>query len=166
VLYESFIHPLTILSTLPSAGAGAVLFLMLFHEDMSLIALIGVLLLIGIMIVDFAISARRDRGLEPIDAIREACLLRFLPIMMTTMAAILGGVPLMLGSGAGSELRQPLEASMGRRPACQPAADLVHHAGHLSRFRIFAKRPPDACEAARRPARDRRGRLPIDHIQL
>jgi len=118
VLYESFIHPLTILSTLPSAGAGALLFLMLFHEDMSLIALIGILLLIGIvkkngiMMVDFAISARRDRGLEPIDAIREACLLRFRPIMMTTMAAILGGVPLMLGSGAGSELRQPLGASM------------------------------------------------------
>ncbi|WOJ90864.1 efflux RND transporter permease subunit [Methylocapsa polymorpha] len=118
VLYESFIHPLTILSTLPSAGAGALLFLMLFHEDMSLIALIGILLLIGIvkkngiMMVDFAISARRDRGLAPIDAIREACLLRFRPIMMTTMAAILGGVPLMLGSGAGSELRQPLGASM------------------------------------------------------
>jgi multidrug efflux pump subunit AcrB len=118
ILYESFIHPLTILSTLPSAGAGALLFLMFFHEDMSLIALIGILLLIGIvkkngiMMVDFAISAQRDRGLAPIEAIREACLLRFRPIMMTTMAAILGGLPLMLGSGAGSELRQPLGVAM------------------------------------------------------
>lgn len=118
VLYESFIHPLTILSTLPSAGAGALLFLMLFHKDMSLIALIGILLLIGIvkkngiMMVDVAISAQRDRRLAPIEAIREACLLRFRPIMMTTMAAILGGLPLMLGSGAGSELRQPLGVAM------------------------------------------------------
>ena len=118
VLYESFIHPLTILSTLPSAGAGAFLFLMLFHEDMTLISLIGILLLIGIvkkngiMMVDFAISAQRERGLTPVEAIREACLLRFRPIMMTTMAAILGGLPLMLGTGAGSELRQPLGASM------------------------------------------------------
>ncbi len=118
VLYESFIHPLTILSTLPPAGAGALLFLMAFHQDMSLIALIGVLLLIGIvkkngiMMVDFAITAQRERGLAPIAAIREACLLRFRPIMMTTMAAVLGGVPLMLGTGAGSELRQPLGSSM------------------------------------------------------
>jgi hydrophobe/amphiphile efflux-1 (HAE1) family protein len=118
VLYESFIHPLTIISTLPSAGAGALLFLMVFHDDMSVIALIGILLLIGIvkkngiMMVDFAISAQRDRGMNAHDAIREACLLRFRPIMMTTMAAILGGLPLMLGSGAGSELRQPLGVSM------------------------------------------------------
>jgi hydrophobic/amphiphilic exporter-1 (mainly G- bacteria), HAE1 family len=118
MLYESFIHPLTILSTLPSAGAGALLFLMFFRDDMSLIALIGILLLIGIvkkngiMMVDFAISAQRDRNLAPIEAIREACLLRFRPIMMTTMAAILGGLPLMLGSGAGSELRQPLGVAM------------------------------------------------------
>jgi len=94
------------------------LFLMLFHEDMTLISLIGILLLIGIvkkngiMMVDFAISAQRERGLTPVEAIREACLLRFRPIMMTTMAAILGGLPLMLGTGAGSELRQPLGASM------------------------------------------------------
>jgi multidrug efflux pump subunit AcrB len=118
VLYESFIHPLTIISTLPSAGAGALLFLMIFHDDMSVIALIGILLLIGIvkkngiMMVDFAIAAQRERGLPPHDAIREACLMRFRPIMMTTMAALLGGLPLMLGSGAGSELRQPLGVSM------------------------------------------------------
>jgi len=118
VLYESFIHPLTILSTLPSAGVGALLFLMLFHKDLSLVAVIGILLLIGIvkkngiMMVDFAISAQRQSGMPPEAAIRQACLLRFRPIMMTTMAAILGGLPLMLGSGTGSELRQPLGIAM------------------------------------------------------
>jgi len=118
VLYESFIHPLTILSTLPSAGVGALLFLMLFHKDLSLVAVIGILLLIGIvkkngiMMVDFAISAQRQLGMTPLAAIRQACLLRFRPIMMTTMAAILGGLPLMLGSGTGSELRQPLGIAM------------------------------------------------------
>ena len=114
VLYESYIHPLTILSTLPSAALGALLTLMAFGFDFSLIALIGVLLLIGIvkkngiMLVDFAIEAERNRGLDPVDAIREACLLRFRPIIMTTMAAMLGGVPLMIGAGTGSEIRQPL----------------------------------------------------------
>jgi hydrophobe/amphiphile efflux-1 (HAE1) family protein len=118
VLYESYIHPLTILSTLPSAGVGALLMLMLFGFDFSVIALIGVILLIGIvkkngiMMVDFALAGQRDRGLSPLDAIREACLLRFRPIMMTTMAALLAGVPLMLGHGTGSELRQPLGYSM------------------------------------------------------
>jgi hydrophobic/amphiphilic exporter-1 (mainly G- bacteria), HAE1 family len=114
VLYESYVHPLTILSTLPSAGLGALVTLMLFGYDFSLIALIGIILLIGIvkkngiMLVDFAIEAQRSRGLAPKDAIREACLLRFRPIMMTTMAALLGGVPLMLGAGTGAEIRQPL----------------------------------------------------------
>jgi multidrug efflux pump subunit AcrB len=114
VLYESYVHPLTILSTLPSAGLGALVTLMAFGFDFSLIALIGIILLIGIvkkngiMLVDFAIEAQRNRGLAPVDAIREACLLRFRPIMMTTMAALLGGVPLMLGTGTGSEIRQPL----------------------------------------------------------
>ncbi len=118
ILYESFVHPLTILSTLPSAGAGALLFLMAFGHDMSLIALIGILLLIGIvkkngiMIVDFAIAAQRERGMAPLDAIREASLKRFRPIMMTTFAAMLGGLPLMLGTGTGSELRQPLGVAM------------------------------------------------------
>jgi hydrophobe/amphiphile efflux-1 (HAE1) family protein len=118
VLYESFIHPLTIISTLPSAGAGALLFLMLFHKDMTVIALIGILLLIGIvkkngiMMVDFAIAARRTEGLSAEQAIRRACLLRFRPIMMTTAAAMLGGLPLMLGTGSGSELRQPLGIAM------------------------------------------------------
>ncbi|MFA5955247.1 multidrug efflux RND transporter permease subunit [Hyphomicrobium sp.] len=114
MLYESYIHPLTILSTLPSAGVGAIATLMLFGFDFSLIALIGIILLIGIvkkngiMLVDFAIAAERDLQMSPVDAIRRACLLRFRPILMTTMAALLGGVPLMLGTGTGSEIRQPL----------------------------------------------------------
>jgi multidrug efflux pump subunit AcrB len=118
MLYESYIHPLTILSTLPSAGVGALLMLMLFGFDFSVIALIGIILLIGIvkkngiMMVDFAIEGQRERGLTAFDAIREACLLRFRPIMMTTMAALLAGLPLMLGSGTGSELRQPLGYAM------------------------------------------------------
>ena len=118
VLYESFIHPLTILSTLPSAGLGALATLMLFGYEFSLVALIGTILLIGIvkkngiMMVDFAISAERDEGLTTVEAIRKAALLRFRPIMMTTMAALLGGVPLMLSQGSGSELRQPLGYTM------------------------------------------------------
>jgi len=118
ILYESFIHPITILSTLPSAGVGALATLMLFHFDFSLIALIGVILLIGIvkkngiMMVDFAIVAERDHHLSAVDAIRRAAIMRFRPIMMTTMAAMLGGVPLMLGQGTGSEIRQPLGYAM------------------------------------------------------
>ncbi len=114
VLYESYIHPITILSTLPSAGVGAILALLLFHIDLSVIALIGIILLIGIvkknaiMMIDFALEAEREQGMEPEEAIYQACLLRFRPIMMTTMAALLGGVPLALGTGTGSELRRPL----------------------------------------------------------
>jgi multidrug efflux pump len=114
VLYESYVHPLTILSTLPSAGVGALLALMAFNTEFSIMALIGVILLIGIvkknaiMMIDFALDAERRRGLSPLDAIREACLLRFRPIMMTTMAAMLGAVPLAVGVGDGGELRQPL----------------------------------------------------------
>jgi multidrug efflux pump len=114
VLYESYIHPVTILSTLPSAGVGAILALMLFHIDLSVIALIGIILLIGIvkknaiMMIDFALEAEREGGMDPEEAIYQACLLRFRPIMMTTMAALLGGVPLALGTGTGSELRRPL----------------------------------------------------------
>jgi HAE1 family hydrophobic/amphiphilic exporter-1 len=118
ILYESFIHPLTILSTLPSAGVGALATLMLFHFDFSLIALIGVILLIGIvkkngiMMIDFAIVAERDHHLSAVEAIRRAAIMRFRPIMMTTMAAMLGGVPLMLGQGTGAEIRQPLGYAM------------------------------------------------------
>jgi HAE1 family hydrophobic/amphiphilic exporter-1 len=118
ILYESYIHPLTIISTLPSAGVGALAMLMLFGFDFSLIGLIGIVLLIGIvkkngiMLVDFAIAAEREENLAPEDAIRKAALIRFRPIMMTTMAALLGGVPLMLGTGTGSEIRQPLGYAM------------------------------------------------------
>jgi hydrophobe/amphiphile efflux-1 (HAE1) family protein len=114
VLYESTIHPITILSTLPSAGIGALLLLMAVHLDMSVIAMIGIILLIGIvkkngiMLVDFALHAERNEGIKPEESIYRACLLRFRPILMTTMAALLGGVPLMLGTGAGAEIRQPL----------------------------------------------------------
>ena len=114
VLYESYIHPITILSTLPSAGVGAILALTLFHMDLGVMALIGIILLIGIvkknaiMMIDFALEAERKEGKNPVDAIYEACLLRFRPIMMTTFAALFGAVPLALGSGTGSELRRPL----------------------------------------------------------
>ena len=118
VLYESFIHPITILSTLPSAGVGALLALMLTGNDLSVIAIIGIILLIGIvkknaiMMIDFALDAERNEGMAPRDAIFQACLLRFRPIMMTTMAAILGALPLMIGWGEGSELRHPLGITM------------------------------------------------------
>jgi hydrophobe/amphiphile efflux-1 (HAE1) family protein len=118
MLYESYIHPLTILSTLPSAGVGALLVLLIFKIQLSVIALIGIILLIGIvkkngiMMVDFALQAEREQHLSPEESIRQACLLRFRPIMMTTMAALLGALPLMLGRGTGSELRQPLGYTM------------------------------------------------------
>jgi multidrug efflux pump len=114
VLYESFIHPVTILSTLPSAGVGALLALMLFRQDLSIIALIGIVLLMGIvkknaiMMIDFALEAERGEGLPPRDAIVKACLLRFRPIMMTTLAALFGAIPLAVEGGTGSELRNPL----------------------------------------------------------
>jgi multidrug efflux pump subunit AcrB len=114
VLYESYIHPITILSALPSAGVGALIMLILFGYDLTVIAIIGIVLLIGIvkknaiMMIDFALEAERNEGKSPLDAIHEACLLRFRPIMMTTMAALFGGLPLALGFGAGSELRRPL----------------------------------------------------------
>ncbi|HVB58753.1 MAG TPA: efflux RND transporter permease subunit [Candidatus Acidoferrales bacterium] len=118
VLYESYVHPLTILSTLPSAGVGAILFLMLFRQELSVVALIGIILLIGIveknaiMMIDFALEQERKDGKSPLNAIYQACLLRFRPIMMTTMAAMLGGLPLALGTGMGAELRRPLGISI------------------------------------------------------
>ena len=114
VLYESYIHPITILSTLPSAGVGAILAIFICKDDFNVVALIGVILLIGIvkknaiMMIDFALEAERQGGKSPLEAIYQACLLRFRPIMMTTMAALFGGLPLALGSGVGSELRRPL----------------------------------------------------------
>ena len=118
ILYESFIHPITILSTLPSAGVGALLALIVFKQDLNVVAIIGIILLIGIvkkngiMMVDFALEGERERGMNSTDAIYEACLLRFRPIMMTTMAALLAGIPLAMGTGMGSELRRPLGIAM------------------------------------------------------
>ena len=138
VLYESFIHPLTILSTLPSAGIGALLALMVAGDDLTIVAIIGIILLIGIvkknaiMMIDFALDAERHEGKSPREAIYQACLLRFRPILMTTMAAVLGALPLMLGTGAGSELRHPLGISIVGGLLRQPAADAVHDAGDLS----------------------------------
>jgi multidrug efflux pump subunit AcrB len=114
ILYESYIHPITILSTIPSAGVGAILALRLTHNELNVIGLIGIILLIGlvkknaIMMIDFALDAERRENKSSLDAIHEACLLRFRPIIMTTMAALLGGLPLALGTGTGSELRRPL----------------------------------------------------------
>jgi len=114
VLYESYIHPITILSTLPSAGVGAILALLISRYELNVIGLIGIILLIGIvkknaiMMIDFALEVERKEGQSPRDAIYEACILRFRPIMMTTMAALLGGLPLAIGSGTGAELRRPL----------------------------------------------------------
>jgi multidrug efflux pump subunit AcrB len=118
MLYESYIHPITILSTLPSAGVGAILALMLCRMDLSVIAIVGIILLIGIvkknaiLMIDFALDAERKGSKSPTEAIYEACILRFRPIMMTTMAALLGGLPLALGTGTGSELRRPLGISI------------------------------------------------------
>jgi len=131
VLYESFIHPITILSTLPSAGVGAFLALILFHQSLSIVAIIGLVLLIGIvekngiMMVDFALEMEREHGKSATEAIYQACLLRFRPIMMTTMAALLAGVPLAFGTGEGSELRKPLGIAMVGGPQVSPAGDTV-----------------------------------------
>jgi multidrug efflux pump len=114
ILYESLVHPVTVLTTLPSAGVGAVLALLLFNMEFSIIALIGIFLLIGIvkknaiLIIDFALESERARGISATEAVREACLLRFRPILMTTLAAALGALPLAIGFGEGSELRRPL----------------------------------------------------------
>ncbi len=115
---RSYIHPITILSALPSAGVGALLALMLMHYELTVIALIGVILLVGIvkknaiMMIDFALTAEREEGKSPLEAIHEACLLRFRPIMMTTFAALFGAMPIAIGQGAGSELRRPLGIAM------------------------------------------------------
>ena len=141
VLYESFIHPITILSTLPSAGLGALLALMIDGSDLSIIAIIGIILLIGIvkkngiMMVDFALDAERDEGKSPREAIYQACLLRFRPIMMTTMAALFAALPLMLGHRHRLGAAPSARGDDRRRADPQPAADPVYDAGHLSRLR-------------------------------
>jgi multidrug efflux pump len=152
VLYESYIHPITILSTLPSAGIGAMLALMLFGTEFSLIAAIGVILLIGIvkknaiLMIDFALDAERTIGLNPREAIFEACMMRFRPIMMTTSAAMLGALPLALSFGDGSELRRPLGISivgglMVSQVLTLYTTPVVYL--YLDRFRLFTKRQWD-----------------------
>ncbi|HEY6455802.1 MAG TPA: efflux RND transporter permease subunit [Steroidobacteraceae bacterium] len=158
MLYESYIHPLTILSTLPSAGVGALLMLIAFHFDLSVIALIGIILLIGIvkkngiMMVDFALQAERERHLTPEASIREACLMRFRPIMMTTMSAILGAMPLMLGRGTGSEMRVPLGYTMVGGLVLSQALTLFTTPViylYLDRMRLrFSRRHPGPVAAA------------------
>jgi multidrug efflux pump len=160
ILYESYIHPLTILSTLPSAGVGALLALMVFKTEFSIMALIGVILLIGIvkknaiMMIDFALEAERGRGLDPFEAIREACLLRFRPIMMTTTAALLGAVPLALGIGDGGELRQPLGIAIVGGLILSQVLTLYTTPViylYLDRFRLWSRRGPAARTPIRRP---------------
>ncbi len=137
VLYESYIHPITILSTLPSAGVGAIIALLIFRMDLGVMALIGIILLIGIvkknaiMMIDFALEAERGEGKKPVDAIYEACLLRFRPIMMTTLAALFGAVPLALGTRHRIGAAASAGCNHHRRPAGQPVADALHHAGGL-----------------------------------
>ena len=159
VLYESFIHPITILSTLPSAGIGALLALMLAGDDLTIIALIGIILLIGIvkknaiLMIDFAVVAQREEGLSPRDAIFKACLLRFRPILMTTVAAIFGALPLMFGTGTGSELRHPLGITIVGGLLVSQVLTLVHDAGDLSRLR-----PPRDADARTQAWGGRRAR--------
>ncbi len=150
VLYESYIHPITILSTLPSAGVGALVALLLCHADLSVIALIGIILLIGIvkknaiMMIDFALEAERQRGMAPYEAIYEACLLRFRPIMMTTMAALLGAVPLAMGYRRRFGAAPAAGHHDHRRTDLQPDPDALHHAGDLP---LVRPRGPDAGHA-------------------
>jgi multidrug efflux pump subunit AcrB len=160
VLYESYIHPITILSTLPSAGVGALLALMVCRTEFSIIALIGIVLLIGIvkkngiMMVDFALEAERDQGMTPREAIYQACLLRFRPIMMTTLAALLGGLPLAVGTGTGAELRRPLGIAMvgglliSQLLTLYTTPVIYLYMERLSRWRARNKAPAMAHEAA------------------
>jgi len=152
ILYESYIHPITILSTIPSAGVGALLALLLTHTELNVIGMIGIILLIGlvkknaIMMIDVALEVERNEGKKPVEAIYDACILRFRPIMMTTMAALLGGLPLALGSGMGSELHRPLGITIvGGLIVSQMltlfTTPVVYV--YLDRFRLFLKGEAD-----------------------
>ena len=176
VLYESYIHPITILSTLPSAGVGALLALFITGSDFSVIALIGIVLLIGIvkknaiMMIDFALEAERHEGKPPHEAIYQACLLRFRPIMMTTMAALLGGVPLALGTGYGFGTAAAAGHHDCRRLDLQPDADALYDAGDLSLLRpaggaILAPASRNARRDARRGAGARVRRNSHEHLR-
>jgi multidrug efflux pump subunit AcrB len=156
MLYESYIHPITILSTLPSAGVGALLALLICHTELSVIALVGIILLIGIvkknaiMMVDFAIQTERTKKQSPEESIYEACLLRFRPIMMTTMAALLGGLPLALGTGMGSELRRPLGISIVGGLLVSQVLTLFTTPVvyvYMDRFRLYGERLREASSA-------------------
>ena len=160
ILYESLVHPITVLSTLPSAGVGAVLALLMFKMEFSIIALIGVFLLLGIvkknaiLIIDFALEAERSRGLSALEAVREACLLRFRPILMTTLAAALGALPLAIGF---RRRRRTAAAARHRhhwRPDREPAADLADHAG-----RVYLARQAASSQPGRAPTQPHRQRL-------
>ena len=147
VLYESFTHPLTILSGLPAAGFGALLTLLIFKTELSLYAFVGVIMLVGlvkkngIMMVDFAVEAQRQEGKDPVSAIHEACLVRFRPIMMTTMAALVGTLPIALGYGAGAEARRPLGLAVVGGLRRVAVAHAVHHADLLRVHRAGAHAP-------------------------
>ena len=175
ILYESLIHPLTILSTLPPAGVGAILALLITGTDLSIMALIGILLLIGIvkknaiMMIDFALQAERDQGLPPVEAIYQACLLRFRPIMMTTLAAMFGGLPLAIGMGVGSELRKPLGITIVGGLLVSQAAHALHHARRLSLLRQAAvarhEAPPRRLRTGRSPPATELHQLAPHHSQ-
>ena len=160
ILYESFTHPLTILSGLPSAGFGALLTLLIFKTELSLYAFVGIIMLVGlvkkngIMMVDFAVEAQREHGKTPREAIHEACLVRFRPIMMTTMAALVGTLPIALGWGAGAEVAAAARPGGRRRPARVAAADALHHAGLL---RLHRERASVAGQAQRAAGCDASG---------
>ena len=160
VLYESFIHPVTILSTLPSAGVGALLALIITGHDLNIVSIIGIILLIGIvkknaiMMIDFALEAERNEGKSPREAIHQAALLRFRPILMTTVAALFGALPLMLGTRHGLGAAPSAGHLHRRRSAGQPASDAVHHAGDLHLFRPAGRRELAAAAPAARDRRD------------